>query len=173
MEHDHPGHATTIRPLESPREYAKFVAVIIGITGLSVLLTSWRAWTLRQFLNDFMAVFFITFATFKFINLEMFAVTYRGYDIIAKRFRLWGYLFPLVEIVLGFAYLLTNKNTSLNVVTLLITGVAAVGVLQELTKKSNIVCACLGTVIRLPLSKISFVEDFLMFAMAAAMLIIK
>ncbi len=171
-------HAKHIRPYESPAEYAKFVLVILLIIGVSALLTYWRTWSTRQFLNDLMAVFFITFAAFKFSQLEIFAKTYRVYDLIAKRLPAWGYLFPFVEAALGFSYLLTNKSPGLYFITLLVTGLAGWGVWHDLRigarqrRRSQVVCACLGTVIQLPLSKVSFVEDFSMFVMAAVMLVI-
>jgi hypothetical protein len=167
MEHDH--HGMHAEPLETRREYLKFAGVLAGILLVSLLLSYSRGWGVGRFMNDFMAVFFVTFAAFKFVNIEMFAAAYRGYDVIARRFTAWAYAFPFIEAGLGFAYLLSNSNPPLNLITMVITGVAGVGVLQELRKKSAIPCACLGTVIRLPLSKISFVEDFLMFIMAAFM----
>lgn len=171
-------HKVHSKPLESPWEYAKFVGVIAGIAIVSVLLTTWRQWSVRQLLEDFMAIFFITFAAFKFVDLDMFARTYRSYDMVTQRFPLWGYAFPFIEAVLGFSYLLTTKNAALNLITMLITGVAGVGVWRELRlnatrRRGHIMCVCLGRIIQLPLSKVSFVEDFVMFMMALAMLFIK
>lgn len=156
----------------TPREYMKFAGVIGGIVVVSLVLAWARGWGLERFLSDFMAVFFMTFAAFKFVNLENFVGAYRGYDIIAKRFPLWAYAFPFIEGVLGVFYLLLDNSDTLNVITLFIMGVSAVGVWKELTNKSNIMCACLGTVIKLPLSQVSFVESFGMFIMAALMLVI-
>lgn len=155
---------------ESAREYKKFAAVIAGILVVSLVLAWARGFGLERFLSDFMAVFFITFATFKFINFDDFLGAYQGYDIIAKKFPLWAYAYPFVEGLLGVAYLLLDNSNTLNAVTLLITGIGAIGVWRELRNKSNIMCACLGSVIKLPLSKVSFIEDFGMFAMAALML---
>jgi hypothetical protein len=48
--------------------------------------------------------------------------------------------------------------------------VGAYGVHQELKNKSNIMCACLGGIIKLPLSRVSLIEYVAMFIMAAAMI---
>lgn len=167
MQRDHSSH---IRPQESAREYLKFGLVISTIIVASTALTLWSGWGLSQFMSYFMGLFFITFAVFKLVNLQTFAITYKGYDIITKKFPVWGYIFPFVELGLGFAYLLIPETVGLHVVTVLVTGVASIGVIKELRSRSDIMCACLGTVIRLPLSKISFVEDLLMFVMATVML---
>lgn len=172
MDHDHHDHTSHVMPVESPKEYAKFAGVIFGIIVIAVGLTMLREWSWRLFVSDFMGIFFLVFATFKLVNIEMFAITYSGYDIIARRFIAWGYIFPIVELFLAFSYLLSPANSTLNLVTMGLTGVAGYGVWQEVRKKSKIPCACLGTIIKLPLSKISFVEDFTMLIMAAMMLFI-
>lgn len=167
----HQGHVEH-QAIENKSEYKK-LSMVLGIILLISLLLVWaRGWSLERFMSDFMAVFFITFASFKFANLEEFALTYRGYDVIAKRITLWAYAYPFVEVVLGIAYLLLDNSTGLNLLTMLVMGVGAVGVFKELAKKSDIMCACLGNVIRLPLSKVSLLEDAGMFAMAAAMLLL-
>lgn len=162
------GHAHS---MESPREYAKFAGVISSVLVVSLILSWLRDWTLTGLMVNFMAVFFLTFAGFKLANFQMFAITFRGYDIVTQRLPQWGYIYPFVQLGLGVSYLALGDKTWLHIVTIVISAVASVGVVQELLKKSDIPCACLGNVIRLPLSKISFVEDFAMLAMAAAMLI--
>lgn len=167
MNHDHHPHT---EPLESLVEYLKFVGVISGIILLSLLLTGWQDWELMNWMANFMAVFFLTFGAFKLVNLEMFVLTYRSYDILAKHFRFWAWLFPFIELGLGAGYLFLGNVFWLNIATIIITGLASIGVIKELRRKSQFKCACLGTVIRLPLSKISFVEDFAMLIMAGVML---
>lgn len=170
MSHTHHHGDHHVESLESPGEYLKFVGVIAGITALSVLLTIWRSWGLMEFMANFMATFFVVFGAFKLANLQMFVLTYRSYDILARRFKVWGWAFPFVELGLGVGYLLLGNNLWLNLTTVLITGLASIGVVKELRRKSQFKCACLGTVIRLPLSKITFVENFSMLAMAVAMI---
>lgn len=173
MNHDHHEHHSHVEPLESPREYFKFAAVIAGIVAASSLIAVMRGWGLMSFMTNFMAMFFLVFGAFKLVNLEMFVLTYRSYDILAKRFKFWGWIFPFMELGLGLGYFLLGNNLWLNLATIFITGLASLGVIKELRRKSAFKCACLGTVIRLPLSKISFVEDFAMFVMACAMIALK
>lgn len=172
MEHDDHIHEIHLDDgvEESLREYLKFGGVIGGILAVSLVLGWARGWELERFLSDFMAVFFMTFAAFKFVDLDNFAGAYRGYDIIAKRLPLWAYAYPFVEGILGVSYLLLDNSNLLNLVTLTIMGVGIIGVYKELTNKSNIMCACLGTIIKLPLSKVSLAENASMFVMAAFML---
>lgn len=166
--HVHLGHETD----ESPREYKKLAAVFGGILVMSLFLAWARGFALERFLSDFMAVFFITFAAFKLYAIDDFVAAFRGYDIIAKRLRPYAYAYPFIEGLLGLLYLLLNNSFSLNLVTIVFTGVSAIGVMQELKNKSNIMCACLGTIIKLPLSKVSLIENLSMFVMAVIMILL-
>lgn len=156
--------------VETREEYKKFAYTLIGILFVACFLTTIRGWSVGRFMGDFMAVFFITFAGFKFADIEGFVHGYRNYDILAKNIRPWAYIFPFIEAFLGFWYLLSEAPTSLNLLTLIITGTASIGVFREINQKSRFMCACLGTVIRLPLSRVSLVENVSMFVMAAIML---
>jgi hypothetical protein len=167
---DHKHHEA---PVENSQEYKKFARVLLGILLVSSLLSFVRGWEPTRAMSDFMAVFFITFAAFKFADVELFAHTYRQYDLIAQRVRPWGYIYPFIEAFLGFWYLLSEGPANLNIITMIITGTAAIGVFQEVRKRhgSKFMCDCLGRFIRLPLSKVSLVEDVAMFGMAAIMLV--
>jgi hypothetical protein len=50
---------------------------------------------------------------------------------------------------------------------------SGVGVAIKLAKKERFQCACLGTFLKVPLTKVTLVEDFGMAALAALMLILK
>ncbi len=155
-------------------DYGKFIQIIVGITIFSIGFTFIRGWSIRQLLDDFMAAFFIVFASFKLLNIEDFVITYRTYDKIAQRFRPWAYIFPFVEATLGFAYMFVYDSATLNIVTMIITGSAGYSVWRTLQDNKHsgrkFHCACLGKVIKLPLSTVSLIEDWLMFAMAGIML---
>lgn len=166
----HGGHHM-VRAVETREEYKKFGYILLGILLVAVFLTTIRGWTLNRFMCDFMAVFFMTFAAFKFWDIEGFVHGYRNYDVIAQRFRPWAYLFPFIEAGMGFWYLMSEGPTRLNLLVLIITGAASIGVFREINRKSRFMCACLGTIIRLPLSRVSLVENVAMFAMAWFMIV--
>ena len=159
-----------VRAVETREEYKKLLYVLLGILMVACLLTTIRGWTLERFLGDFMAVFFITFAGFKFADIEGFVHGYRGYDILAQKIRPWAYAFPFIEAFMGFWYLLSESPNTLNIMAMIVTGTASIGVFRELNRKSRFMCACLGTFIRLPLSRVSLVENVSMFIMAGIML---
>lgn len=127
---------------------------------------SWMLW-----MNHFMAGFFLTFSFFKLLNLSGFADSYSTYDIIAKRWRGYSFIYAFIELGLGIAFLTGFHPLITNSVTLVVMSISLVGVLQSVLNKRKIRCACLGDVFNLPMSTITILEDALMIAMSAIMLI--
>lgn len=163
---------TPAAPDAPPREslYPLFLIVgfIAGVTLLIALATG--EWSIEPLMRHFMAGFFIVFAFFKLLDPPGFVSAYRGYDLIARRVPAWGWAYPFIELALGVAYLLAWAPIVTNSVTLVLMLVGAAGVLKALLDKRAIRCACLGTALNLPMTKVTLVEDLTMAAMAAGML---
>ncbi|MBA4066947.1 MAG: hypothetical protein C0501_25215 [Isosphaera sp.] len=119
----------------------------------------------------FMGGFFLAFSFFKLLDVRAFADAYAGYDVVAGRWRGYGYAYPFLELLLGAAYLSGFQPTITNAVTLVVMSVGAVGVVQTLLARRKVRCACLGAVFNLPMSYVTLAEDALMAVMAAVMLV--
>lgn len=144
------------------------VAYILGVVVFAGFSTDNLTipWLMRQF----MAGFFITFSFFKLLDLEGFVSAFRGYDLVARRYAAYGWAYPFIELVLGISYLTGLFLVPAYVATILIMGVGAIGVFKVLLNKNSIQCACLGTVLNLPMTKVTLVENTTMVVMAALML---
>ena len=163
-------HATEEMDVEKNSYFPIFLifGYILGVTALFQVVNGfdWMQW-----MSQFMAGFFLVFSFFKLMNLRGFADGYRSYDIIAKHLPVWGYIYPFLELGLAIAFLTGFAPVGTNVATLLLMGVSSIGVIQSLVNKTVFQCACLGTVIKLPLSKVTLFEDFLMVAMSTIMIV--
>ena len=124
-----------------------------------------------NFMRYFMAGFFLTFSFFKLLDLKGFADSYAMYDIIAKQFKAWGYLYPFLELILGIAFLLDFNPIITNWAAIIVMSSGIIGVVQSILNKSKIQCACLGAVFNLPMSSVTIFEDGLMIIMSIIMLI--
>jgi copper chaperone CopZ len=165
---------TPTPPVEpvSPVTYYPLVLLVSYLVGtVAVLELAANGFVWDRAMPHFMGGFFLAFSFFKLLDLRGFADSYRMYDIVAKRFPVYGYLYPFIELMLGVAYLTDFQPTTTNLVTLVVMSVSSVGVIQSLLAKRKIRCACLGTVFNLPMSTVTLVEDGLMIVMAAAMLL--
>lgn len=143
--------------------YKPILLIFAYIAGVTLLASGGN---FMDWMRYFMAGFFLVFSFFKMLNLRDFADSYAMYDIVAKRFRAWGFIYPFVELVLGLAFLMNFQPVFTNWATLIIMSVSAVGVIQSVTNKRKIRCACLGAVFNLPMSTVTIIEDLLMVTMA-------
>jgi hypothetical protein len=121
-------------------------------------------------MTNFMAGFFLVFSFFKLLDINGFASSYRMYDVVAARFPAWGYIYPFVELALGLAYLFRVAPLATNITAFVVMSVSVIGVILALRRKQTIRCACLGTVLNLPMSTVTLIEDGLMIAMSGWMI---
>jgi copper chaperone CopZ len=157
---------------EQAKSWLKTYQPILLIFAYTLGVSTLTAHHWMDGMRYFMAAFFLVFSFFKLLNIRDFADSYAMYDIVAKRFPIWGFIYPFVELALGLAFLINFQPRLTNIATLLVMGISAVGVIQSVLNKRKIRCACLGVVFNLPMSTVTIIEDLLMVAMSALMLIL-
>lgn len=148
--------------------YKPLLLIGLFISGVALITANG---SLHKGMNVFMAGFFLVFSFFKLLNLKGFADSYAMYDVLAKKVPAYGFVYPFIELALGIAFLTGFNPTVTNWATLLVMGFSSIGVIQSVLNKKKIQCACLGAVFNLPMSTVTIIEDFLMVAMAAYMLL--
>jgi cation transport ATPase len=134
-----------------------------SINGLNALVYDL---SVRDFMLDFMASFYLVFSFFKFLDLRGFVAAFRGYDPLANRLAFYGYVYPFIELTLGLMFLTSFAIDLALYTTLFILGFTTVGVIDQLRQKNKIVCACLGSVLNLPMTEATLIENLIMIAMA-------
>jgi copper chaperone CopZ len=144
-------------------------AYLVVITFLIALIN--HNFSIESWMPNFMAGFFLVFSFFKLLDLKGFANSYSTYDIIAKRWYGWGFVYAFIELFLGISFLLGIYPVLVNTVAFAVMSISIVGVLQSVLNKKRIQCACLGAVFNLPMSTITIIEDGLMIVMSAIMII--
>ncbi|MGN6351992.1 MAG: heavy-metal-associated domain-containing protein [Parafilimonas sp.] len=151
--------------------YKPVLLIFMYITGITLLIEANKGFNIMHWMNNFMGAFFLIFSFFKMLDLKGFAESYFSYDIIAKRWMGYGYLYAFIELALGVAFITGFNPLLTNAVTLIVMTVSITGVLQSVFNKRKIKCACLGAVFNLPMSTITIIEDLLMILMSGAMLL--
>lgn len=141
---------------------------ILAVTALIEFSTEQIDYS--RWMRHFMAGFFLTFSFFKMLNLKGFKESYVMYDIVARKFPVWGYIYAFTELFLGIAFLLNFNPVLVNSITFVVMSVSIIGVLKTVLNKKMIKCACLGDVFNLPMSTVTIIEDGLMILMSLGML---
>ena len=158
---------------EEPRSQSLFpLFLIVGYISFATVLVAWSTfdWSVGSMMRHFMAGFFLVFSFFKLLDAPGFASAFKMYDPMAKFIPGWAWIYPYVELLLGVAYLMSWQPFVTNAITFVLMSVGGVGVLQSLQQKRTIRCACLGTALNLPMTKVTLVENGTMALMAAFML---
>lgn len=120
-------------------------------------------------MHYFMGFFLVVFALLKLFDLSGFADGFQMYDLLAKHSRAYALAYPFIELSLGLAYLALWRPTTVYLATILVLGFGAIGVINALRKGLDLECACMGNILKVPLSSVALTEDLGMVAMAAIM----
>ena len=163
------------KPMRDPKAktYTPVIAVF-AVTALMALAVS-RAATGQaltpQALQWFIAFSMCVLGILKLRDVETFATMFLGYDLLARRWLPYGYLYPFAEVgagVLMIAGVLTWLSAP---VALFIGGVGAVSVFKAVyVDKRELKCACVGGDSNVPLGFVSLGENLMMVVMAIWML---
>lgn len=120
----------------------------------------------RQWTQDFMGVFLSVFALVKLFNPSKFADGFQMYDLLAKHFRPYALVCPFIELTLGLGYLSHWEPQFVEAATIVVLGFGALGVINALRRGLDVNCACMGNILKVPLSTVALTEDLGMVVMA-------
>ncbi|WP_296313411.1 heavy metal translocating P-type ATPase [Winogradskyella sp. UBA3174] len=144
--------------------------LIISYLIIAALLLNRNPWDTSGFMLDFMGLFYIVFSFFKLLDLKGFSNSFKMYDPLTKAIPAYGWVYPFIEVALGLMFLFRFQTDIALIVTLIVLGITTFGVTKTLLNKKSIQCACLGTALKLPMTKATFIENTIMITMAIIML---
>ena len=115
----------------------------------------------------FIAISMCALALLKLQDVESFSSMFLGYDLLAKRWVPYSYIYPFAEGAAG-VLMLAGVLTWLSApLALFIGGIGAVSVFKAVyIDKRDIKCACVGGNSRVPLGFVSLTENLMMVGMA-------
>lgn len=162
---------------ESTDSYTPLIVIILLITVSAVALSlrdfQLGVFTLDNAIRYFMTGFFLVFAGFKLVDLRGFAEGYSTYDLLAMRWYGYGFVYPFIELGFGLAMLTGYETRGLFIAEFLVMTFSGFGVAIKIARRERFQCACLGTFLKVPLTKVTLIEDFGMAALALTMLFLK
>ena len=146
------------------------VIALFGITALMALATSYAAFgspfTLRA-VEWFIAFSMAILALLKLQNVETFATMFLNYDLLARRWVPYSYIYPFAEGLAGVLMIAGALNWLSIPVALFIGTVGAVSVFKAVyIDRRELKCACVGGSSNVPLGFVSLTENLMMIAMA-------
>ena len=168
---DQPKLSSQIDKKDNPWRELIPLFIILSYVFIGSILLNRASLNLSNFIMGYMGLFFIVFSLFKFIDYRNFPSAFSKYDPLARILPIYGWVYPFIELCLGINFLLVQYVLFSLVLTMFLLSVTTYGVLMKLRDKQSVQCACVGTTIKLPLTKATLIENFIMVTMAGWMLI--
>lgn len=156
--------ATTYRPVIALFTMTALMALAASyaVTG-SILTVRAGEW--------FIGFSMIVLSLLKLQNVETFATMFLNYDLLAKRWVPYSYIYPFAEGAAGILMVAHALNWLSIPIALIIGTVGAVSVFKAVyIDKRELKCACVGGSSNVPLGFISLTENLMMVGMALWML---
>lgn len=165
-------HLGKTSPEEDDTSYQPVIA-IFATAALMAMAMSWTAFgqllTLRG-VEWFIAVSMCILAIQKLQDLESFSTMFLNYDLLARRWVRYSYLYPFGEALAGILMIAGAAIWLAAPVALFIGTIGAVSVFKAVyVDRRELKCACVGGGSRVPLGFVSLTENLMMMFMAVWM----
>jgi glutaredoxin len=149
------------------------VLALFAMTALMAMAASHAvsgdAFTVRA-AEWFVGFSMVVLALLKLQNIETFATMFLNYDLLAKRWVPYSYVYPFAEGLAGVLMVAGALTWISAPVALFIATIGAVSVFKAVyVDKRELKCACVGGSSNVPLGFISLTENLMMIAMAVWM----
>jgi glutaredoxin len=160
-------------PVAGATSYRPVLAVF-AMTALMALAASFAAF--GSPFTPRALVWFVAFSTcvlalLKLQDIERFSTMFLNYDLLARRWVPYGYVYPFAEALVGVLMIAGVLKWLAIPLALVIGGVGAVSVVKAVyIDKRQLKCACVGGSSNVPLGFLSLTENLMMVAMAVWMI---
>lgn len=149
------------------------VIVLFAITALMAMAASYafsnNPFTLKA-LGWFISFSMAVLALLKLQNIESFSTMFLNYDLLAKRWVPYSYIYPFAEALAGILMIAHAFNWISIPIALFIGTIGAFSVFKAVyIDKRELKCACVGGDSNVPLGFISLTENLMMVGMALTM----
>nr|WP_281721663.1 glutaredoxin [Nitrosomonas nitrosa] len=153
----------------------KPVIAIFAVSFLMALAMSWKVYeaflTVRTF-EWFISIAMCLLAVEKLQDVESFSTMFLNYDLLARKWVRYGYLYPFGEALAGILMISGALVWLSSLIALFIGTVGAISVLKAVyIDKRELKCACVGGNSNVPLGFVSLTENLMMIGMGVWMLI--
>ncbi len=129
------------------------VIAVFGTTLLMALVLG------DSVIQRFMGISICALAMLKLMDVESFAASFVKYDLATQRWRVWGKIYPGVELLIGMGFLFNPPLPIAGWAALLIGVPGMASVIKAIyIDKLALNCACVGGNTKTPLGIISFSE---------------
>ena len=125
----------------------------------------------NELMNNIMGTILIIFGVLKLLDLDTFADIFSKYDLVSKKYKPYGYLYPFLEIILGINFIRKKHLKISYIVTIILMVISLIGVTVSIIQGRQLRCGCLGSFLHIPLSYVTISENMVMLIMSWMLLL--
>jgi len=156
---------TTYKPVLAIFAVGFLLATAVGV------LTNWSM-GYGMILPHFISITMVLLALMKLRDVEGFSTMFLNYDVLAKRWVPYGYIYPYAELTAGLLMFAGIQSVVSIPLALFIGGIGAWSVFKAVyIEKRELKCACVGGDTNVSLGFVSLTENVMMVGMAIWMLV--
>lgn len=151
------------------------VMAVFAVTLPMALAIDWMSAEARsviRVLELFIAMSMAVLGILKLQDLLSFATGFVQYDLLARRYVPYSYVYPVIEAGGGVLMIAGIATHAVAPMVLLVSTIGAISIIKAVyIDKRDLNCACVGGGSQVPLGFISLTENLMMMAMAIWMLV--
>jgi glutaredoxin len=142
--------------------YAPVIA-LFSTAGLMTLALSLQ-------MSGFMGISLSMLASLKLMDLDSFSSSFNKYDLVSRKMRIYGKIYPFLELAIGLGFLSGIAPLATGIASTALGVSGAVSILKAVyIDKKALTCACVGGSSKTPLGAISMAENLMMTVMGTVL----
>ena len=122
--------------------------------------------TNKKIIKNYMGFIFIIFGILKLYDLNKFTDIFSKYDLISQKIKIYPYLYPFIEIIIGFILIKDIHIKEALITTIFLMIISIISIIISVNSGKVLRCGCLGSLFHLPLSYITLSENIMMLFMS-------
>jgi hypothetical protein len=161
-----PCQHTVVQNQSTKNPYIPLLAIITISSILGLIQTyAMHHLAFHMWMDTAMGYYLVLMSTMKFFDLKMFAMNFKDYDLISGMFPFYAYAYPVIELLLGAAFLNHLQPVFSNWLMIIVMSSSLFGIVLTLKKGEVKPCSCMGPALNVPLGIVSILECAVMVAM--------
>jgi glutaredoxin len=160
-------------PTGDDTTYKPVIALFAVALLLAIAINMLMSWSMGWFMliPHFIATSMMLLALQKLKDVESFSTMFLNYDLLARKWVPYSYIYPFAELIAGFLMLAGIAPMVSIPLALFIGTIGAISVFKAVyIDKRELKCACVGGDTKVPLGFVSLTENLMMIGMAVWML---
>ncbi len=156
------------KEVDNNKSYAPIIAIFSTTFIMALIFTSRleEEFIYSELIKSFIALSMTFLAVLKLRDLESFSNQFITYDILARRYVPYAYVYPFIELIAGLFMLAKFVLPIAAVGSLFIGTIGATSVIKAVyIERRDLKCACVGGNSKVPLGAISLTENLMMILM--------